>query len=361
MPMPAPVIDPALLATFDVVRARHSEDLSGTFRVTERAPQSSRTYTYQLQDRALWRLRFEQPIFTLATRSVGSIVASYADSSFATNGFVDGDDGGLFCFTTMLTGHTTLERKGKSATATSRSGLVWRPAPGGRLLMSNDNARTNIFFKVADMEGALEHMLDEPLHEPLDFEPGLDWTTGLGFSLKHQFDFVMQEFQRRDGVTSSPVALASLTDLLVSLVLSGAAHNYTDRLANTAGSAVPVYVRRAEDFMRAQGAQPIRMADVAAAAGCSLRSLTAVFRHFRGHTPLAVLHAIRLDLAHADLVLGTSDAAVATVARRYGFTNTARFAAAFRRRFGKTPTETARHAARGSSRLDQAPFRAGTV
>jgi AraC-like DNA-binding protein len=344
MPMPAPMIDPALLATFDVVRARYPEELSGTFRVTERAAQSSRIYSYQLQDRALWRRRFEEPIFTLATRGAGSIVASYADSSFATNGFVDGDDGGLFCFTTMLAGHTILERKGQSATATSRSGLVWRPGPGGRLLMSNDNARTNIFFKVADMESALEHMLDEHLHEPLDFEPSLDWTTGLGFSLKHQLDFVMQEFRREDGVASSPVALASLTDLLVALVLRGAAHNYTDRLASTADRAIPAYVRRAEDFMRAHGAQPIRMSHVAAAAGCSLRTLTAVFRHFRGNTPLAVLHAIRLDLVHAEFALGSGDRAVATVARRYGFTNTTRFAAAFRRRFGKTPSETARHA-----------------
>lgn len=344
--MPVPVIDPALLATFDVVRASNPEDLSGAFRVSERTAHSNRTYTYQLQDRALWRQRFEQPIFTLATRSAGSIVATYADSSFATHGFVDGDGdgGGLFCFTTMLAGHTTLERNGNSTTATSRSGLVWRPGPGGRLSMSDDNARTNVFFKVADMESALEHMLDEPLHEPLDFEPSLDWTIGLGFSLKHQLDFVMQEFQRKDGVASSPVALASLTDLLASLALRGAAHNYTDRLASSADSAVPVYVRRAEDFMRAHGAQPIRMSHVAAAAGCSLRTLTAVFKHFRGKTPLAVLHAIRLDLAHAELAVGTDGSAVAAVARRYGFTNTTRFATAFRRRFGKTPAETVRHA-----------------
>jgi AraC-like DNA-binding protein len=338
------MIDPALLAMFDVVRAKDPEDLSGKFRVTERAAHSSRIYTYQLQDRALWRMRFEQPIFTLATRGAGSILASYADSSFATDVSVDGDQGGLYCFTAMLAGQMTLERKGMSTTATSRSGLVWRPGPGGRLLISDDNARTNVFFKATDLESALEHMLDEPLHQPLEFEPSLDWSTGLTASLKHQLDFVMQEFQREDGVPSSPVALASLTDLIVSLVLRGAAHNYTGRLVGTADRAIPAYVRRAEDFMRAHGAQPIRMAHVAAAAGCSLRTLTAVFKHFRGNTPLAALHAIRLDLAHAEFALGAGDAAVATVARRYGFTNTTRFGAAFRRRFGKTPTETARHA-----------------
>lgn len=342
--MAVPMIDPARLGMFDVVRVKGLEDLSGEIRVTERAAQSRRIYSYQFQDRALWHRRFDQPIFTLGTRSAGSILTSYADSSFAADVSVDGDEGGLYCFTTMLAGHITLELKGQSTTATTHSGIVWRPGPGGRLLISDDNARANIFFKVADLESALEHMLDERLYEPLDFEPGLDWSTGLGTSLKHQLDFVMQEFLREDGVTSSPVALASLSDLLASLVLRGTAHNYTDRLTDTAGSAVPLYVRRAEDFMRAHGVQPIRMSDVAAAAGCSLRTLTAVFKHFRGTTPLAVLHAIRLDLAHADLVLGAGIATIATVARRYGFTNTTRFAVAFRRRFGKTPTEAARYA-----------------
>ena len=181
-------------------------------------------------------------------------------------------------------------------------------------------------------------MLDDNLRQPLVFETNLDWSTGLAASLKRQLDFVMQEFQREDGVASSPVALASLTDLLVSLVLRGAAHNYTDRLASTASGAVPAYVRRAEDFMRAHGAQSIRMSHVAAAAGCGLRTLTAVFNHFRGTTPLGMLHSIRLDLARAELALGTCDASVNTIARRYGFTNTARFAASFRRRFGETPT-----------------------
>lgn len=342
--MAASLVNPALLGMFDVVRAKDPDDLSGTMRVSERVVRSSRVYTYQLRDRALWRMRFDQPIFTLATRGAGSILASCVDSSFATDVSVDGDEGDLFCFTTMLAGHMRLEREGKSTTASNHVGLAWRPDPSTRLLISDDNARTNIFFKVTDLESALEHMLDDNLRHPLVFETHLDWSAGLAASLKRQLDFVIQEFQQVDGVASSPVALASLTDLLVSLVLRGATHNHTDRLTGTAGSAIPAYVRRAEDFMRAHSAQPIRMSHVAAAAGCSLRTLTAVFHHFRGTTPLGMLHSIRLDLARAELTSGASGASVNTIARRYGFTNTARFAASFRRRFGTTPTEMARRA-----------------
>ncbi|RXT55815.1 hypothetical protein B6S44_06885 [Bosea sp. Tri-44] len=347
--MVVPAIEPALPAMFDIVRARHPEDLDGRLRVNERVAKSDRIYTYQLQNRALWSAKFDKPIFTLATRAAGSILASYADSSFATDVSVEGDEGDLFCFTTMLFGHITLVQKGNSTTAMDGRGLVWRPGPGGRLLISDDNARTNVFFKVADVEDALEHMLDKRLRQPLEFEPNLDWGSGLAGSLKRQLDFVMHEFQRQDGVASNPVALASLTDLLISLVLRGVPHNYVDQLDEGASSVVPAYIRRAEDFMRANGAEPIRMPQVAAAAGCSVRTLGHVFKHFRGNTPLGVLHSIRLELARDDLTLGASGSSVATVARRYGFTNSSRFATAFRRRFGETPSEAARRSSRSSS------------
>jgi AraC-like DNA-binding protein len=343
-----PVIEPAPLAMFDVVRASRPEDLDGRLRVTERVAKSDRVYTYQLQSRALWSARFEKPIFTLATRSAGSILASYADSSFATDVSVDGDEGDLFCFTTMKLGHMTLVQTGNSTTAMDGRGLVWRPGPGSRLLISDDNARSNVFFKVGDVEAALEHMLDQRLRQPLEFKPDLDWGRGLAASLKRQLDFVMEEFQRQDGVASNPLALASLTDFLIALVLRAASHNYVDQLGSGASGVVPAYIRRAEDFMRANGTEPIRMSYVAAAAGCSVRTLDHVFKHFRGSTPLGVLHSIRLELARDDLTFGASDDSVTTVARRYGFTNTARFAAAFRRRFGETPSEALRRSSLSS-------------
>ena len=52
--------------------------------------------------------------------------------------------------------------------------------------------------------------------------PNLDWSSGLAASLKFQLDFVMHESQGSDGMASNPVALASMTDLLISLALRGA-------------------------------------------------------------------------------------------------------------------------------------------
>jgi AraC-like DNA-binding protein len=339
-------IDPALPTMFDVVQARYAEELDGSSRVNERVAESRRVYRYQLQDRALWGRKFESPIFNLATRSAGSILASYADSQFATGVSVEGDEGDLFCFTSMLRGDITLMRGDEAATATVARGLAWRPGPGTRVLVGDASTRANVFLKVAEVEEALEQMLDHRLRRLLEFRPYLDWSGGLAASLKWQLDFVMREFQRPDGLAGNAVALASMTDLLITLVLRAAPHNHTDQLEKDPAGAVPAYVRRAEDFMQANSAEPIRMAQVATAAGCSMRTLVAVFRHFRGRTPLGALHRIRLEQIHAELSLGANRGSITAVARRYGFTNAARFGQAFRRHFGEAPSDVVRRASR---------------
>jgi transcriptional regulator GlxA family with amidase domain len=211
---------------------------------------------------------------------------------------------------------------------------------------SDDSLRTNVFLKVAEVEQALEQMLDQRLRTPLEFRPSLDLSCGLAASLQFQLNFVMREFGRPDGIADNIVALAATTDLLLALILRAAPHNYTDQVELGASYAVPAYVHRAEDFMRVHCAAPIRVTDIAAAAGCSVRTLGAVFQNFRGRTPLLALHAIRLEQVHGELSRGAGDAPVGAVARRYGFTNASRFASAFRRRFGESPLEAVRRASR---------------
>ena len=124
-------------------------------------------------------------------------------------------------------------------------------------------------------------MLGDRLRKPLEFIPCIDWTGGLAASLKSQIDFLMLEMTRRDGVADNPAALASLTDLILTLIVRGIPHSYSERLARGQCGAVPAYLRRAEDFMRANAAVPLRMEQVANATGCSIRTLGAVFRQFR--------------------------------------------------------------------------------
>jgi AraC-like DNA-binding protein len=338
--------DVARLAMFNVVRVSDPAELDSRSRVSDRLPGSSRDYRYQLRDRALWRMRFDSPIFSIAIRSAGAILASHGEGRFATEVSLDGEESDVFGFTTLQQGDITLVRRGDPTTATSSRGLAYRFDSDTRLVTSDDSVRTNVFVKVAEVEQALEQMLDQRLRTSLEFRPSLDWSCGLAASLQSQLDFVMREFGRPDGIADNVVALAATTDLLLTLILRGASHNYADQVELGAAYAVPAYVRRAEEFMRVHCAAPIRVTDIAAAAGCSVRTLGAVFRHSRGRTPLAALHAVRLEQVHCELSRDAGNSPVGAVARGYGFTNASRFVTAFRRRFGETPLAVVRRASR---------------
>ncbi|WP_207541024.1 AraC family transcriptional regulator [Sabulicella rubraurantiaca] len=330
------------LSLFNVVRVSDPSDLDTRSRVSDRLPGSSRDYRYQLLDRTLWRMRCNTPILSVAIRSAGPILASFGENRFATEVSVRDDKCDVFGFSTPLQGSMALIRRGDPATATSSSGLAYRLGPDARLVTSDGSKRTNVFIKVATVEEVLEQMLGKRLRTPLEFEPTVDWSKGLAASLKAQLDFILNEFARPDGIAGNAVALASTTDLLMTLILRGLPHNHTGQLALEPGYAVPAYVQRAEDFMRAHAACPIHLTDVAAAAGCSVRTLGVVFQRFRGQTPLTALHAFRLEQVYAELRRGTDAKTIGVIARRYGFTNASRFTVAFRRRFGETPLELLR-------------------
>jgi AraC-like DNA-binding protein len=76
----------------------------------------------------------------------------------------------------------------------------------------------------------------------------------------------------------------------------------------------------------------------------SERSLHAAFRRQLGTSPMSYVRHRRLDDAHDELlrVDPTAGVKVTDVALRHGFTHTGRFAAAYRQRFGESPSTTLR-------------------
>ncbi len=129
--------------------------------------------------------------------------------------------------------------------------------------------------------------------------------------------------------------------------LAGAASAFVDAVQRWGTAAArpsslddraPGHVHRAEAHLRAHATEPLQVSSLAAACGCSVRLLQLDFRRFRGLTPHAALRHIRLERARADLLAG--DGPVAAIARRYLFSNSGRFAAAYAGQFGETPADT---------------------
>ena len=100
---------------------------------------------------------------------------------------------------------------------------------------------------------------------------------------------------------------------------------------------------RALDYIAANLSRALTLADIAAVAGISVRSLQDRFRRDLGRTPVQVILELRLAQAHRDLMSPTkASLSVADIARSWGFIHMGDFGQRYRRQYGRTPTETRR-------------------
>jgi AraC-like DNA-binding protein len=98
-------------------------------------------------------------------------------------------------------------------------------------------------------------------------------------------------------------------------------------------------MRRAIAFIEGHPHADISVADIAVASNVSIRAVQSAFRRQLDTTPMAYLRTVRLDRAHHDLLATdpTSGDRVTSIAARWGFYSSSRFAALYRHTDGVTP------------------------
>jgi transcriptional regulator GlxA family with amidase domain len=102
-------------------------------------------------------------------------------------------------------------------------------------------------------------------------------------------------------------------------------------------------VARADKVMRANLDRPFLISMICKSIGVGHRTLSRAFRGAEGTTPSRYIHQLRLTEARKALM--SANAAVETVteiALRFGFRELGRFAVAYRRKFGESPSTTLR-------------------
>lgn len=224
---------------------------------------------------------------------------------------------------------------------------VFMPGDPADILWGAGSAQLCMMLARDRVDRELESLLGRPLDRALEFDVGMDFTTSGAAAWLHAVDLVEREASRPDGLTRFPLAAAHLESLVIDGLLLAQPHNYSDALAAGATPRRPRAVRDALELIEELPDRPWSTAGLAARVGVSARTLQEGFASTIGVPPMAHLRAIRLDRIHAELsVAGPGSVNVGTVAARWGFVHGGRFAAAYRRRFGCTPAETAR----GSSR-----------
>lgn len=323
----------------DFNAALDARDLDVDSRFSDQLPKDLEVVRYRLHDRSLVKSGIGDTITTHSRLNAGDIRINRSVDLYGTEKEVVGDGLPRYWFSLVNTGSVQVSQGAHASVSCGTVGAALRALPGTRGLSSDGSVRTNLSIEAHALDHTLSAMLDDRVEERVDFFPVVDWSRGLAKSVVGLMDVLVADAKGRDGLVANDVALASFSDTLLRTVVHGLRHNYSHRLSSPADAARRDPVRRAEEFMRVHAEDAIRMADVAAAAGCSLRTLEASFGRARGLTPLGALRAIRLDRVRVLLRRGDVES-VAVAAHRFGFTNAGRLAAAYAKRFGERPSDT---------------------
>ncbi len=170
---------------------------------------------------------------------------------------------------------------------------------------------------------ALETQFAALTHRPgerIEFATGVDLTTPSGRALSRHVALMLEA---AEGGPTPEAYMVALRDGLTTLLLTS-------------------LTRRADAFIAEHADRPISMAEVAAAAGTSLRSLQDAYRLARGLTLTESIRNIRLERFRAMLEDPEGSASVTDIAFTVGFGHLGRAAAVYRARFGETPQQTLR-------------------
>jgi len=199
------------------------------------------------------------------------------------------------------------------------------------------------------LEARLAELAGAPVRGVVQLGPSLDLRTGAGRRWWALARALVALTADPDGPLTQPMVVRPLVDSVLVALLYAADHPYRAALAAPCPHAGRAAVDRAVDLLEAEPELPWTVVDLARRVGLSTRALQYGFAAQAGRSPMAYLRQVRLQRADADLraAAGTPLAAgrgVASIASRWGFTNFGRFAAAYRARYGRTPSETLREA-----------------
>jgi AraC-like DNA-binding protein len=254
-----------------------------------------------------------------------------------------------YCVSIMERGASRLvrPRSREAVIGKSAAGLVFPGEPGTRYASSDDSVRLDVWFPGKLLRQRLEVLLDGQRVDSVSFQPVFDQARGPGATIRQMLDFLFTELRRSDSLLTNPIATRSFQDNLTLYLLLGLRHNHSERLQQQRAGAAPANVKRAEEFMRANAGAPLTIAEIAQAAGCSVRALQVAFQQFRGTTPMAALRRIRLEEARTEMLSRGRAESIARIAAGHGFSTPSRFAQLFRRTYGVYPSEALRAQKKG--------------
>jgi len=144
-------------------------------------------------------------------------------------------------------------------------------------------------------------------------------------------------------VPITPLVASTTASMLAAVVLTTFPTDIVDETAADRADTRPELLRRAVSFIESNADRDIALTDVARSVHLTPRALQYMFRKHLDMSPMEYLRRVRMDHAHRELrAADPGSTSISTVAARWGFAHTGRFAAHYRRVYGRNPSDTLR-------------------
>lgn len=163
-------------------------------------------------------------------------------------------------------------------------------------------------------------------------QPALRWQALLRY--------VVTSLNTAEATVPNPAETAGIEDLLMLTLLGIQPHNLRPRDSAAARTVSPRQFRMAVDYIDHHLEADITLADIAAAAGCSIRSLARAFHQAGDTSPMQHVQKLRLQRIREELLKGPSDRTIAEIAYHWGYRHLGEFNRKYREGFGETPSTT---------------------
>lgn len=245
---------------------------------------------------------------------------------------------GAVLVTTAVRGRAGMAAGGRVVGADPGSGFVSQEEDGPVFLYDADTEVLKLRFERRRLEQACLKLYGCLPGVPLRFDSVMAPSPATQ-RWQALLRFVVASVNASDGLPADPVVTAGTEELLMLTLLSVQSHNVGAATAARARTVSPRQLRLAVDYINAHLDADITVADIAAAAGCSIRSLARAFQHAGNASPMQYLQQRRLQRIRAELVRAQSaHTNIAELALRWGCRHLGEFNRKYRACFGETPS-----------------------
>lgn len=260
-----------------------------------------------------------------------------------TTAFMRGERHPWFALFMPIQGEMRVASDRATRIVAGRNGAVLAPDEPVTAEVTSGHGRIKcVMIEKNALQDELAMMLGRALDRPLHFDFEIDNATS-GAALRRSLDMFISELSEPDGPLATPATAEQLGRLVMAGLLVSYRHNYSDELAAPAGTRSPRAIREAVLAIENDPTRFNRVVQIAAASGLSVRALDEGFRRHLGVSPMRYLRQVRLARAHAALLAADADQTTATaVAHAWGFLHYGRFAAEYRKAYGRSPSEVLR-------------------